>query len=272
MDGFEGSSGVIVIAATNKIEVLDSALLRAGRFDRRIFVELPTKKERESILTKYLLKVPHKLDVTAVANMTIGFNGASLAALVNEAALLSLRQNDFHVTIEHFHQVKDKVMFGKKKLQMLSDEQKEYRITYQAGKVVCATFFDLPFEKLMLSNERLTPSTDAPLIKHEIESMIKMHIAGIVACRMKYNEHASNAKVDLDDAKELLKNMLHAYGMGASLLATEHEEEDVMQRLYDETKVLLTTMSSIMKKVEIELNEKESITKSDVKKYIDEIL
>ncbi|MFA6136653.1 MAG: AAA family ATPase [Sulfurimonas sp.] len=272
MDGFEGSSGVIVIAATNKIEVLDSALLRAGRFDRRIFVELPTKKERESILTKYLLKVPHKLDVTAVANMTIGFNGASLAALVNEAALLSLRQNDFHVTIEHFHQVKDKVMFGKKKLQMLSDEQKEYRITYQAGKVVCATFFDLPFEKLMLSNERLTPSSDTPLIKHEIESMIKMHIAGIVACAMKYNEHASNAKVDLDDAKELLKNMLNEYGMGSSLIPTKHEEEEVMKRLYEETKVLLTTMSSTIKKVEIVLNEKESITKSDVRKYIDEIL
>ncbi|MDO8454044.1 MAG: AAA family ATPase [Sulfurimonas sp.] len=272
MDGFEGSSGVIVIAATNKIEVLDSALLRAGRFDRRIFVELPTKRERESILTKYLLKVPHKLDVTAVANMTIGFNGASLAALVNEAALLSLRQNDFHVTIEHFHLVKDKVMFGKKKLQMLSDEQKEYRITYQAGKVVCATFFDLPFEKLMLSNERLTPSSDTPLIKHEIESMIKMHIAGIVACGMKYNEHASNAKVDLDDAKELLKNMLNEYGMGGSLIPTKHEEEEVMKRLYEETKVLLTTMSSIVNKVEIVLNEKESITKSDVQKYIDEIL
>lgn len=271
MDGFEGSSGVIVIAATNKIEVLDSALLRAGRFDRRIFVELPTKKERESILTKYLLKVPHKLDVAAVANMTVGFNGASLAALVNEAALLSLRLGDFHVTIEHFHQVKDKVMFGKKKLQMLSDEQKEYRITYQAGKAVCATFFDLPFEKLMLSNERLTPSSDEPLIKHEIESMIKMHIAGIVACGMKYNEHASNAKVDLDDAKELLQKMLQEYGMGSSLIANAKEEEEVMQRLYDETKSLLTSMASIVKKVEIVLNEKESITKSDVKKYIDEV-
>jgi ATP-dependent Zn protease len=123
----------------------------------------------------------------------------------------------------------------------------------------------------MLSNERLTPSTDAPLIQHEIESMIKMHIAGIVACRMKYNEHASNAKVDLDDAKELLKNMLNDYGMGSYLIPTEREEEEVMKRLYDETKVLLTTMSSIMKKVEIVLNEKESITKSDVKKYIDEI-
>ena len=67
--------------------------------------------------------------------MTVGFNGASLAAIVNEAALLSLRQNDFQVTIEHFHQVKDKVMFGKKKLQLLSDRQKEFRITYQSAKV-----------------------------------------------------------------------------------------------------------------------------------------
>ncbi|MFA6195420.1 MAG: AAA family ATPase [Sulfurimonas sp.] len=271
MDGFEGSSGVIVIAATNKIEVLDGALLRAGRFDRRVFVELPTKRERESILLKYLLKVPHKLDVAAIANMTIGFNGASLAALVNEAALLSLRLGDFQVTIEHFHQVKDKVMFGKKKLQILSDEQKQYRVTYQAGKVICATFFDLPFEKLMLSNEKLTPSSDAPLIKHEIESMIKMHIAGIVACGIKYNEHANNAKSDLDDAKELVKSMLHEYGMGSSLIATEHEEEALMKELYDETKTLLTSMSSIMKKVEIVLNEKESITKGEVKKYIDEI-
>ena len=156
MDGFEGSSGVIVIAATNKIDVLDSALLRAGRFDRRVFVELPTKRERESILVKYLDKVPHDLDAGAIANMTVGFNGASLAALVNEASLLAIRQHDFQVTIEHFHQVKDKVMFGKKKLQILSEKQKMYRITYQAAKVVCATYFDLPFEKLLLSNEKLT--------------------------------------------------------------------------------------------------------------------
>ncbi|MDT8339479.1 MAG: ATP-dependent metallopeptidase FtsH/Yme1/Tma family protein, partial [Sulfurimonas sp.] len=133
MDGFENSSGVIVIAATNKIEVLDSALLRAGRFDRRVFVELPTKRERASILTKYLEKVPNDVDVNSVANMTVGFNGASLAALVNEASLLAIRQHDFQVTIEHFHQVKDKVMFGKKKLQMLSEEQKQYRVTYQAA-------------------------------------------------------------------------------------------------------------------------------------------
>lgn len=272
MDGFEGSSGVIVLAATNKIEVLDSALLRAGRFDRRIFVELPTKRERASILSKYLQKVPHQLDVEAVANMTVGFNGASLAALVNEAALLSLRQKDFHITIEHFHQVKDKVLFGKKKLQILNDEQKKYHVTYQAAKAICATYFDISFEKLMLSNEKLTPTTNDSLIKHEIESRIKMHLAGLVACTIKYNEHSSSAKGDLDEAKDFIKKMIEEYGMGTSLIAMGHEEELVMNRLYDETKILLKSMPSVIHKVETVLYERESITKTEVRKYIDEIL
>ncbi|WP_373035446.1 AAA family ATPase [Sulfurimonas sp.] len=272
MDGFESQSGVIVVAATNKIDVLDSALLRAGRFDRRIFVELPTKRERASILEKYLNKIPHDLDVMAVANMTVGFNGASLAALVNEAALLALRQNDFQVNIEHFHQVKDKVMFGKKKLQMLSDEQKEYRVTYQAAKAIMATYFDLPFEKLMLSNEKLTPSTDEPLIKHELESRVKMLLAGMVASNIKYGEHASSAKVDLDEAKELVTKMLQDYGMGSSLISLEEENSILMSRLYAETKSLLESMIAPIQAVEKILNERESITKVDVKKEIDAFL
>ena len=271
MDGFEGSSGVIVIAATNKIEVLDSALLRAGRFDRRVFVELPTKKERASILSKYLTKVPNEVDLQAVANMTVGFNGAALAALVNEAALLSLRQHNFQVTLEHFHQVKDKVMFGKKKLQMLNDEQKKYRITYQAAKVVCATYFDLPFEKLLLSNEKLTPTTTEPLLKHEIESRIKMLLAGIAACSIKFNEHSSSAKEDLDEAKELTKSMCHEYGMGESLIASKNEEEILMEKLYTQTKKLLESMQSVVDKVELVLAERESISKEEVKKHINEI-
>jgi cell division protease FtsH len=272
MDGFENSSGVIVIAATNKIDVLDSALLRAGRFDRRIFVELPTNKERASILSKYLEKVPHEVDVNVVANMTVGFNGASLAALVNEASLLAIRGHDFQVTLEHFHQVKDKVMFGKKKLQILTPKQKQYRVTYQAAKAICATYFDLPFEKLLLSNEKLTPATDEPLIKHELESRVKMLLAGIVACDIKYHEHASSAKGDLDEAKEIVEKMISEYGMGSSLIASENEKEILMRKLYDETRNLLESLQNIMKYVEDVLNERESITKSEIKKRLDEIL
>ncbi|MCK9474082.1 AAA family ATPase [Sulfurimonas sp.] len=271
MDGFENSSGVIVIAATNKIDVLDSALLRSGRFDRRIFVELPTKRERASILSKYLEKVPNDVNVDTVASMTVGFSGASLATLVNEASLLAIRGHDFQVTIEHFHHVKDKVMFGKKKLQMLSDEQKQYRVTYQAAKVICATYFDLPFEKLLLSNEKLTPATDEPLIKYELESRVKMLLAGIVACNIKYNEHASSAKGDLDEAKEIVEKMITEYGMGSSLMASENEKEILMKRLYEETRTLLESMQNVIKYVEGVLNERESITKADVKKKLNEI-
>ncbi len=270
MDGFEGSSGVIVIAATNKIEVLDSALLRAGRFDRRVFVELPTKREREAILLKYLEKIPHQLDVKLIANMTVGFNGASLAALVNEAALLSLRQNDFQVTIEHFHQVKDKVMFGKKKLQMLNDEQKAFRITYQAGKVAVATYFDIPFEKLMLSNEKLTPTTDEPFIKKELESRVKMLLAGMVACNIKYGEHSNSAKNDLDEAKELVHMMCQEYGMASTLMPNENEQNMMLKKLYDECTTLLISMASIMQKIEEVLLERENISKVEVQKFINE--
>ena len=271
MDGFEGSSGVIVVAATNKIDVLDSALLRAGRFDRRIFVELPTKKEREAILLKYLDQVPHELDVKVIANMTVGFNGASLAALVNEAALLALRQKDFHVTLEHFYEVKDKVMFGKKKLQMLSDKQKAYRITYQSGKALVATYYDLPFEKLMLSNEKLTPETDEPYIKQELESRVKMFLAGMASCDIKYGEHSNKAKEDLSQAKEIVEKMCNQYGMGSSLLPDTQEQEILLKRLYQETKDLLQSLLEQVKKIEDILFERESISKNEVKKYLDEI-
>ncbi|EQB40513.1 peptidase M41 [Sulfurimonas hongkongensis] len=272
MDGFEGQSGIIVIAATNKIDVLDSALLRAGRFDRRVFVELPTKKERAAILEKYLSRVPNDLEVMKIAKMTVGFNGAALAALVNEAALLALRQDDKKVNIDHFHQVKDKVMFGKKKLQMLSDKQKAYRVTYQAAKAIVATYFDLPFEKLMLSNEKLTPTVDEPLIKHELESRIKMLLAGVVACGIKYGEHASSAKVDLDEAKELVEKMLKEYGMGETLIYSIEQNEALTSKLHRETKALIEKMSDVMIVVEEKLSEKESITKSDVKEAIDAVL
>jgi len=272
MDGFEGSSGVIVVAATNKIEVLDSALLRAGRFDRRIFVELPTKREREAILMKYLNKIPHQLDAKIVANMTVGFNGAALATLVNEAALLSLRQNDFHVTIEHFFEVKDKVMFGKKKLKMLNDKQKAYRITYQAGKVAVATHFDIVFEKLMLSNEKLTPATDEPFIKQELESRVKMLLAGVGACNIRYGEHSNSAKDDLDEAKELVLKMCQEYGMASSLLPQEGEQEEMLKRLYNECEDLLVSMKNAVVKIEAVLLERESITKIDVKKLLNEFL
>jgi cell division protease FtsH len=268
MDGFEASSSVIVVAATNNIGVLDPALLRAGRFDRRVFVELPTKRERVSILEKYLAKVPHQIDTTQIADMTVGFNGAALAALVNEAALLALRQNEFQVTIEHFYQVKDKVMFGKKKLQMLNDKQKSYLVTYQAGKAFIATYFDLPFEKLMLSNEKLLPVSNEAFLQQDLEAQVKMHLAGIVTCDLKYQQHSSSAKQDLDEAKEIAKKMCDEYGMSSSIIGNENEQQKVLEKLYEDSKTLLELRMDIVEKIEAILYERESITKNEIKKLL----
>ncbi len=271
MDGFEDTSGIVVIAATNNIDVMDSALLRSGRFDRRVFVELPTATEREAILHKYLRHIPHELSIADVAKMTVGFNGASLAALTNEAALLCLRQNEIQVRMEHFLSVKDKVMFGKKKIAMLTEEQRLYQARYQAGKVFAATWFDLPYEKISLSNDTITPPTAEPLLKHEIEAHVRVHLAGIAASKLRFGEHASNASHDVQAASELIHAMVHEYGMGQSLVPSDEEERALTERLYQEISVLLERHERIVATFESILEEYEQISKSLAKATMNEI-
>ncbi|MDO9303938.1 MAG: AAA family ATPase [Sulfuricurvum sp.] len=272
MDGFEDTSGIIVIAATNNIEVMDSALLRSGRFDRRVFVELPTSSERISILEKYLQRIPHDLSIDEVAKMTVGFNGASLAALVNEAALLCLRSNAFQVKLDHFLAVKDKVMLGKKRLVMLSDKQRHHQARYQAGKAFVATWFDLAYEKITLSNDTITPPVSEPLLKHEIEAHVRIHLAGIVACELRFGEHASNASHDLSEAKILVDSMINEYGMGSSLIPSSEDSSALLNRLYEETRILVEHHEKSIDKLEAILSEYEHISKALAKETIRDIL
>ncbi len=272
MDGFQDSSGVIVVAATNKIEVLDEALLRAGRFDRRVFVELPTPKERESIISKYLQHIPHNVNSEEIAKMTVGFNGASLAALVNEAALLSLRSNDMQVTMTHFDQVKDKVMLGKKKIPVLSDEQKSYRARYQAGKAVVAQWFRIPFEKVTIVGDAFQNLDSGTLLKHELEARVKLLLAGMAACEIHFNEHGSNASCDIDEARALVIRMLDKYAMGDSLVSAENEKGETLDRLYGETRALLVSLEGIVAEVERGLLQNESVTKEEIEELVNKVL
>ncbi len=272
MDGFEDSSGVIVLAATNKIDVLDSALLRAGRFDRRIFVDLPTPSERESILLKYLKKIPHNVDAAQIAKMTMGFSGASLAALVNEAALLSMRQNDLHVTDEHFNLVKDKVLLGKKRVPVLSHKQREYRARYQAAKGFVAMYYDIPFDKILLTTASIKPPVNTPMLQHEIIAHIKMLLAGIAACNIRFNEHDSSAEADITDAKRLISQMVENYAMGDSIISNEHNSSNLIEKLYEETIALLKEYESSLANIEKVLMQYESISKALLKKMVNDIL
>jgi len=272
MDGFEDSSGVIVIAATNKIDVLDAALLRAGRFDRRVFVELPTPKEREAIINTYLSKVPHDVNVEEIVQMTVGFNGASLATLVNEAALLALRERQMQVTMEHFYAVKDKVAYGKKKLAILTDQQKHFRARYLAGKAALAYAYQLPFEKVMLSSETIKPQMDMPMIQSEIEARIKVLLGGMAACDVHFDQHATNVHNDLKEAKQLASEMVQQYAMGKGVVALENEDVTILDTLYEETMGQLARYESAIAAIEEVLIEKESITKEQIGELITDVL
>ncbi len=272
MDGFEDSSGVIVLAATNKIDVLDSALLRAGRFDRRIFVDLPTPSEREAILLKYLKKIPHNVDAAEIAKMTMGFNGASLAALVNEAALLSMRQNDLHVRDEHFNLVKDKVLLGKKRIPVLSHQQREYRARYQAAKGFVAAYYNIAFDKVILTTATIKPPVDTPMLQHEMVAHIKMLLAGMIACNLHFSEHDSGAESDISEAKRLVSDMINKYAMGNSIISNEHDESMLINTLLEETTVLLKTYESDIKNIEMVLMEYESISKALLIEMVNDIL
>ena len=268
MDGFEDSSGVIVVAATNKIEVLDAALLRAGRFDRRVFVELPTPKEREAIIHKYLSKVPNSVKVDDIVQMSVGFNGASLATLVNEAALLALREKAMQVTTEHFYAVKDKVAYGKKKLAILSPQQKQFRARYLAAKALLAYTNNLPFEKVMLSSETIKPQLGAPMIQSEIEAHIKVLLVGMAGCDVHFDQHASNVRNDLTQAKQLAREMVTQYGMGEGVVSLANEEVAILETLYSETKSQLIQHESVIASIEAVLMEKEAITKEHIAQLI----
>lgn len=246
MDGFTNSSGIIVIAATNKIDVLDEALLRAGRFDRRVHVELPSPNERGLILEKYLQKIPHDVEVNEVVKMTLGFNGASLATLVNEAALLAIKADDIKVTIEHFNAVKNKVQFGKKRVLLLSESQKRCRAIYQSAKALYATWNDLDFDKVLLTNDTFSPPLNEPMLKSELLIYVKLHLSGLVFCQIKLGEHDSYAKEDIAIVKNLVDLILNEYAMGKNLLATQDETQEFFEILQEEVKDFLLSKESIL--------------------------
>ena len=248
MDGFDSSSGVVVIAATNKIDVLDDALLRAGRFDRRIFVELPTLNERADIVGKYLEKIPNSIETLEVAKMSIGFNGASLATLINEAALKALREDSILVTMEHVQAVKDKVKDGKKRLQVFDENQKKHQAHYQVAKAFVACSEGIKFEKCTLTGDDISLDQSKQASKHELFAQVKLHLSGMAMMQVMFNEHFSSVEEDLSKAKHICADMIRRFGMG----------KEIVGDLDDEKKLLVTALNevkSFLKKHEVMVQE-----------------
>ncbi len=265
MDGFEDSSGVIVIAATNKIEVLDEALLRSGRFDRRIYVELPNLQERESILELYLRGKKHSLDIHQIARLCVGFSGAALAALVNESALNALRHKRQEISLEDILATKDKVLVGKKKALSLSEKEKEILAIYQGAKALSAYWLEVDFDKIGLVGESFKQVDKELISKQELMSKIKVALAGNIATKLIYQQSFSNAKDDVARAKEIATQMCAEYGMAERLLGDVSDVAYILDIAQKEMSEFLTNAKPLLEKVAKELLSKERLSKEEIK-------
>lgn len=271
MDGFEDSSDVIVIGATNKIEVLDEALLRSGRFDRRIFIPMPDFADRVEILRVYLAGKPFRGDVQNIAKMSVGFSGAALATLVNEAAINALRRDAEIVDEEDFVAVRQKVLLGKKKVLNFSDDEKRIQASYQAAKALCAYWFEIDFDKITIINDRLKDLDLEIESKTQMFSKIKVYLAGIAIAKIRYNEIFSNSTDDLIRAREIAKSMSEFYGMGKGLVPHPEDISTILNEARDEVEKFLLGMGTPLDRISKKLFEDEGISREQVKEIVDEI-
>ena len=272
MDGFEDSSGVIVIAATNKIDIIDEALLRSGRFDRRIFISLPDKHDRCEILKAYLHNKPSDVNVEELANMSVGFSGAALATLVNEAAINALRRNAVVIELSDFMAVRQKVLVGKTKVLSFSEDEKKIQALYQSAKALSAYWFEIDFDKITIVSDRLKEIDREIESKTQMLSKIKVYLSGSAATKLVYNEKFSNATEDLNRAIEIAKQMVEVYGMGEKMLPHENDIVSLLENAQKEIEDFLEGMSSSLEAISKELMETESISKARIKELLHEIL
>ncbi|SQB97338.1 AAA family ATPase [Helicobacter fennelliae] len=208
MDGFSDNSGVIVIGATNHIEALDSALLRSGRFDRRIFIELPNLTERKEMLEMYLRDKPHQIDTQEITQKTSGFSGAMIATLVNEAALCAVRANSKVLRDVDFEAVYSKISHGTRRLPFLDDEAKCVYALYQASKIDYAITHGLSLEKASLFETniaRIDKSNLATINNAKLESHIGFYIVGNEALRGNFGLGYGLFAQDLAESKRLIQ-------------------------------------------------------------------
>jgi len=272
MDGFEDNSNVIVLAATNQIDILDEALLRSGRFDRRVFISLPNLEERKAILKVHLKGKPHNVRFHDIAKMSVGFSGAALATLVNEAAIYALNEKAEKISKDHFLAVKDKVLLGKRKVLSFSEEEKQIQATYQAAKALCAYWYEIDFDKVSIIGGSFKDVDREIVSRSQMLSKIKLYLSGMIATNIFYDETFSNASEDVAKAKLLSSDMVERYAMGEGILASQLDSANILDEAIEEVEAFLFKMKDAIKAIEKVLLEEESISKEALKSVVDDFL
>ncbi len=226
MDGFETTEGIVMMAATNRPDILDPALLRPGRFDRQVVVPLPEAADRRAILEVHMRhkQIANDVDIEVVAKATPGMSGADLANLVNESALYAVRAGDQQIHMRHFEMARDRVLMGQKRESMvLSDEEKEAIAYHEAGHAVCAAVMPTadPLHKVTIIPSGMAlgvtmqlPAEDRHIYRHDylIDRLVVM-MGGRMAEELIFNVVSTGGSNDLLQATEMARKMVREWGM-----------------------------------------------------------
>lgn len=267
MDGFEPTQNIIVIAATNRPDVLDPALLRPGRFDRRVMIDLPDLKDREEILKVHARKKPlnEKVELKKIAERTAGFSGADLANILNEAAILAARENKKEIINENLFEAIEKVMIGpERKSRIINDKDKKVTAYHEAGHALVAHFLPEvdPVHKVSIISRGSAggytlkaPSEDRNMhSKSEFISEIAVLLAGHVAEKNIFNEVTTGATSDLRRATALARRLVTDYGMSDNLGPRTYGEKEEMIFLGREIHEQRDYSEKIAEKIDDEIN------------------
>lgn len=304
MDGFSGESGIIVLAATNRPDVLDSALLRPGRFDRQISIDKPDLKGREHIFKVHLkpIKISEKVDIHKLAEQTPGFAGADIANICNEAALIAARKGKQSVEMDDFQDAVDRVIGGlEKKNKIISPDEKRIIAYHEAGHAICGWFLEHAYPLLKvtivprgvaaLGYAQYTPKEQYLYNTDQLMDQICMTLGGRASEDIFFGKISTGAQNDLQQITRIAYSMVTVYGMNDKVgnvsfydpaqensftkpyseetsKIIDEEVRKLIDEAYEKTKQLLTEKRSQVEKLAEALLEKEVLFQSDVEALI----
>lgn len=297
MSGFE-SSEIIVVAATNRIDTLDEALLRPGRFDRQIEIMLPDKEARKDIIKLYLNKVntQNNIDIDSIAEMTIYFSGAMIENLINEASILAVRDNMTEITQEHIEKSFLQILAGtEQKSNALNFEQKKITAYHEAGHTIASKYL-LPENKIIKVSiipttkgaggyTLSTPSNDIIMSKQKIENQLKVFLAGRASEEIffGYNNITIGAQNDIEKSTSLALDFITKYGMSEedglinynilskytnNSMSIENSVKRIISEAYESIKVLIDDHKAEIESIAQLLIEKETIDNTDLENIL----
>lgn len=266
IDGFHDSSNLIIFAATNKPEILDPALLRSGRFDRKIYIDLPTLQERAKIFELYLQNKTYDFPIAEIAKDCAGFSGAMIENLINEAGLLMLRQGLNILTLTHLQQAKQNLLFSLKKAPSLNANQREILSLYQSSKAFYAFQAGILFDKVALWDEESIYQFEEFLSKTELFNLLKFYLSANEALKLFKNEPYTCASQDLAEAKNIARDFMDKYGMGGSLFGGNIE--NLITQAQEELKPLLLQNQHKIFSLSDLMLQKEHLTPVDLREIL----